>query len=137
MYVENLGKRFGTFRFADRKTKFNPAFIDYYIALLMPGIVGYRLANIHGDNVEQTIESSEQSSFTVARIERKLETSSLDIEEHNGDEGRSSNGSETVRYDDNENHNETEHFNEINILQNVEIPTNKCRLFDGDIIVID
>ncbi|XP_031639322.1 uncharacterized protein LOC116351365 [Contarinia nasturtii] len=61
-YIKNIRNKFGSFRYADTKTYFNPAQLDHYIAQLIPGLSEYRSTR---DNPTISIGSSSNSTTTV------------------------------------------------------------------------
>lgn len=85
-YIANLTKRFGSFRFAEIKTAFNPALLEYYIAQLIPGSGRYRQIE-HATHVIDTIDlCSEDLLETI----EEADVTNFDEEEHLADETQNS-----------------------------------------------
>lgn len=144
LYIENLGKRFGSFRFAEMKTIFNATFLDHYLALLIPGVTEYRAKK----RISSATDDVQCDSFTSSRSEQCMEISSTDIDVHHDDKKcqSSSNCSNiSLNVCSNVYNCDVGNFdgmtNDIDHIHhngnNVEISPKISRLYDGDIIVID
>lgn len=93
-YIENLTKKFGPFRFAEIKTAFNPALLEYYIAQLIPGSGEYRKMK-NTNNVIDTIDL--QSDDSVQTIQEADTTTTYSIDEdHHSEDDPNSDGSNAM-----------------------------------------
>ncbi|XP_055306176.1 MYND-type zinc finger-containing chromatin reader ZMYND8-like [Sitodiplosis mosellana] len=77
-YIGNLTKKFGSFRFAESKTAFNPALLEYYIAQLIPGSVEYR----RNKNAANVTDATDLYSDDSSRIIREADTTCPDVGEY-------------------------------------------------------